>query len=67
MDVLDIHIVTQFILVYAPQGNILYKVGMLTHLYSFKPLKKIKVTICNYQSDCQFHLRHDVLFGDLQT
>ena len=37
-----------------PSGTTLRgdKVSMLTHTYPHKLLRKIKVTVCNYQVDC---------------
>ena len=40
------------------------KVSMLTHTYQHKPLRKIKVAICNNQVDSLFYLWH-VCSGDL--
>ena len=36
------------------------KVSMLTHAYLLKPLRKIKVAICNHQVDSPFYLWSDV-------
>ena len=44
-----------------------YKVGMLTHTYPHKPLRKIKVTICNHQADSAVQVWPDVWSGDLQV
>ena len=33
---------------------------MLTHIYSHKPLRKMKMTICNHQADSQLYLWPDV-------
>ena len=43
------------------------KVSMLTHTYPHKPLRKIKVIICNHQADSPFYVWSDVWFGDLQV
>ena len=43
---------------YWPSGMI--KVSMLTHTYPHKPLRKIKVTICNHQADSQLDVWTDV-------
>ena len=43
------------------------KVSMLTHTYPYKPLKKIKVTICNQQADRQLYVWPDVWSGDVQV
>ena len=40
---------------------------MLTHIYPHKPLRKIKVTICNYQADSPLFVWPDVWSGDLQV
>ena len=36
-----------------PSGD---KVSMLTHIYPYKPLRKIEVTICNHQADSPFYV-----------
>ena len=36
------------------------KVSMLTHTYPYKPLRKIKVTICNRQTDSPLYVWPDV-------
>ena len=36
------------------------KVSMLTHTYPHKPLRKIKVTMCNHQADSQLYVWPDV-------
>ena len=38
--------------------------NMLTHTYPHKPLRKIKVTICNHQADSPLYVSSDVWFGD---
>ena len=43
------------------------KVGMLTHTYRHKSLRKITVTMCKHQPDNQFYVWPDVLPGDLQV
>ena len=36
------------------------KMRMLTHTYQHKPLRKIKVTICNHQADSPLYVWPDV-------
>ena len=43
------------------------KVNMLAHTYPHKPLRKIKVTICNYQADSPLYVWPDVWSDDLQV
>ena len=43
------------------------KVSILAHTYPHKPLKKIKMTICNHQADSPLHVWPDVWSGDLQV
>ena len=43
------------------------KVSMLTYTYPHKPLRKIKVTICNRQADSPLYVWPDVWSGDLQV
>ena len=43
------------------------KVCMLTHTYLHKPLKKIKVTLCNHKADSLLYVWLDVWSGDLQV
>ena len=38
---------------------------MLTHTYTQKPMRKIKVTICNYQADSPLYVWPDVWSSDL--
>ena len=40
---------------------------MLAHTYLHKPLRKIKVTICNHQADSPLYVWIDVWPGDLQV
>ena len=40
---------------------------MLTHRYPDKPLKNIKIVICNHQVDRPLYLWPDVCSGDLQA
>ena len=42
------------------------KVTVLTHTYLHKPVRKIKVTICNHQADSPLYVGPDVWSGDLQ-
>ena len=42
------------------------KVSMLTHTYPHKPIRKIKVTVCNHQADSPLYVLPDVWSGDLQ-
>ena len=41
--------------------------SILTHTCSHKPLRKIKVAICNQQTDSSLYVWLDVWFGDLQV
>ena len=41
--------------------------GVLTCTYPHKPLKKIKMYICNHQVDSPFGVWFDVCPGDLQA
>ena len=43
------------------------EVSMLTHTYPHKPLRKIKVIICNDQADSPLYVWRDVWPGDLQV
>ena len=43
------------------------KVSLLTHTIPLKPLRKIKVTLCNHQADGQLYMWPDVWCGDLQV
>ena len=43
------------------------KVNMLIHTYPHKPLRKIKVTICNHQADSPLYVWPDVRSGDLKV
>ena len=43
------------------------EVSVLTHTYPHKPLRKIKVTICNHQADKPLYVWPDVWSGDLQV
>ena len=59
-----------FCLQYSPYSRktrrvIKVSTGMLIHKYPHKPLRKIKVTICNHQDDSQCYLWPYVHFGDL--
>ena len=40
---------------------------MFTHTYPHKPLRKIKVTICNHQADIPLYVWPDVWSGDVQA
>ena len=42
-------------------------VSMLTHAYPQKPLRKIKVTVCNHHDDSPLYVWPVVLSGDLQV
>ena len=39
----------------------------VTHTYPHKPLRKIKVTICNHQADSPLYVWPDVGSGDLKV
>ena len=41
------------------------KMNMLTHTYTHKHLRKIKLTICNHQGDSPFYFGPDVYSGDV--
>ena len=56
---------TAHILCTTPLGG--DKVSMLTHTYPHKPLRKIKVTMCNHQADSPLYVLPDVCPGDLQV
>ena len=43
------------------------KVSMLIHSYSHKPLREIKVSICNHQVDSSYFWWPGVSSGDLQA
>ena len=43
------------------------KVSMLTNTYPHKPMRKIKVTICNHQVEVSFYLWPSICSGDLQA
>ena len=43
------------------------KMSMLTHTYPHKPLRNIKMTICNHQTDSPLHVWPHVWSGDLQV
>ena len=43
------------------------KVSMLTHTYPHKPLRMIKVTICNHQADSPLYVKPNVCSSDLQV
>ena len=40
----------------APSGLRGDKMSVLTHTYPYKPLRKIKVTICNHQADSPLYV-----------
>ena len=39
----------------------------LIHIYTHKPLRKIKVTLCNHQADISLYVWPNVWFGELQV
>ena len=59
-----LHNMYAFLFILHPGG---YKVSMLTHTYPHKPMRKIKVTICNHQTDSPLYVGPDVWSGDLQV
>ena len=42
-------------------------VSMLTHTYLLKPLRKIKMTVCNHQADSPLYVWSDVWSSGLQV
>ena len=58
-------LITLVIPYFCPSGG--DKVTMLTHTYSYKPLRKIKVTICNHQVNSPLYVWPGIWYCDLQV
>ena len=61
--VLLLGVMKQYLLLSTLRGD---KVSMLTHTYSHKPPRKIRVARCSHQADNPLYVWPDVWSGDLQ-